>query len=113
MGQLVSRLLLVLIFSHHCLYSLFTGTQDGRILAYDTRTFALTASYQDVDAECVNSVVCHPLLSALLYCTGQRHFVDDDDDAVVPASCLKSIGCSIQCSAPSPTSKLVAESISC
>lgn len=68
---------------------LVTGTQDGRVLVYDTTTFALVATHAPVASDCTNGVSMHPFSALLAVSSGQRHFGlhkenqggnDDDDD---------------------------------
>lgn len=77
---------------------LATGSQDGRLLLYDTATFALIGTRYLPSgpsaeqaaghaAECINSVCFHPSGSSVATVTGQRHFpvdCDSDDDKDAP-----------------------------
>jgi WD40 repeat protein len=63
---------------------LVTGTQDGKVLVYDTASFELTSSVDCTSdpagpgfaRDCVNSATLHPYSSLLVTATGQRHFDD-------------------------------------
>lgn len=58
---------------------LVTGTQDGRILVFDTDTFSPVAEREAPD--CVNAISFHPTCSLLAVSCGQRHFdLDCEDD---------------------------------
>ena len=68
---------------------LATGTQDGHLVIFDTRTFSEVhrETFDEGEGEgegegedCVNSVHFHPY-AALLACTGQRRFDTDSDDS--------------------------------
>ena len=65
---------------------LVTGSQNGKVLVYDTDSFELVSSSDSVGNECVNAAVFHPFSALVLASTGQRHFLstdsssDDDSD---------------------------------
>jgi WD40 repeat protein len=56
-----------------------TGTEDGRVLVYDTQTFEKLHD-ETVSNNCVNSVSFHPYASMLIATSGQRNFDLPDDD---------------------------------
>ena len=59
--------------------TLATGTEDGRLLVFDTQTFEQL--YEDkVSQHCVNSVSFHPYAAMLIATSGQRNFDLPPDD---------------------------------
>ena len=59
---------------------LITGSQDSKLLLYDTQTFELVHCQEaGVAADCANSVAFHPHAALLLSASGQRHFKDESD----------------------------------
>jgi telomerase Cajal body protein 1 len=71
---------------------LSTGSQNGKILFYNTKTFDMVKSVDNftdsgntVDysntADCTNAVEFHPYSALLCVSSGQRHFASDDTDS--------------------------------
>ena len=64
---------------------LATGSQDGNLLIYDTKTFELIHS-KKISNDCVNSCSLHPYSSMMVTSIGQRSFdnnySDSDDDTI-------------------------------
>ena len=61
---------------------LATGTQDGKVLLYDTTTFELVATQTHTNGECIHTTAFHPYSSLLFTSTGSRHFEYDGCDDV-------------------------------
>ena len=59
---------------------LATGSQEGKIHIYDTTTFDLVKSSENL-GDAVNSVAFHPFSSVLFSATGQRHFELNEDSS--------------------------------
>ena len=59
---------------------LATGTQDGKVLLYDTTTFELVATQTHTNGECIHTAAFHPYSSLLFTSTGSRHFEYDGCD---------------------------------
>jgi len=60
---------------------LATGTESGRLIVYDVKTFAAVHSSQ-ISMSCVNSVEYHPYSAVIVGSAGQRSFVVDSDEPV-------------------------------
>ena len=59
---------------------LATGSQDGNLMIYDTKSFELIQS-KKISANCVNSCSFHPFSSIVAASIGQRHFNINDNDS--------------------------------
>jgi WD40 repeat protein len=62
---------------------LLTGSQDGQLLAYCTKTFDLLSSVAVPEGNAVNGVSMHAFCALAAVATGQRHFSTgkDEDEA--------------------------------
>lgn len=86
--------------SHLC-----TGSQDGKVLLFNTKTFELeqSISYSSTEirsqnSKCINSVVFHPYYASVITLTGERNFTvdahysdestDSDDDSMLDLESL-------------------------
>ncbi len=61
-----------------------TGSQDGKVLIYNTSTFELVSSTssQNDQQDCINSCLFHPYSSILVTSSGQRQFSLDNEDEI-------------------------------
>jgi len=59
---------------------IITGSQDGQLLAYCTKTFELLSSVAVPEGDAVNGVSMHPFCALAAVSSGQRHFSSDEDE---------------------------------